>query len=70
MLRGLQLPASGTGVAPGVPVGRAVLSLGVLDLGSGEIIWVNRIIQSVGRDLMQGENLRFAINRVLKGFPA
>ena len=70
VLSGFQLPVSGAGVAPGVPVGRAVLSLGVLDLGSGEIIWVNRIIQSVGRDLMQGENLRLAIDRLLKGYPA
>ena len=70
VLKGFQPPDSGAAVLPGAPVGRAVLTLGLLDLGSGEIIWINRIVLSVGHDLMRDRNLPAAIDRLLEDFPA
>ena len=68
VLNGFQLPAAGGDVFPGAPAGRAVLTLGLFDLESGEIIGVNRIVLPAGRDLRQAENRQLAIARLLKEF--
>lgn len=69
VLNGFQLPASGSDAFPGLPAGRAVITLGMLDLVGGEIIRVNQVVLPAGRDFRQAENLQIAIERVLRDFP-
>lgn len=52
-----------------IPMGHSFLTVGVVDLNSGDILWLDYSVSAGGRDLRKPEDARLMVEDLLKRYP-